>query len=79
MSVWWSLIDSALFETICREDERAGTLISVQEAGGRNRNGARQNGLETSGLSPVEGNIVRLSVAMPRWVQRKEKKKKPYV
>lgn len=53
MSVWWCLIDSAPVEAICREDERAGTLISVQEAGGRKRGiGASQKRLQTSSLSP---------------------------
>ncbi|CAB1429581.1 unnamed protein product [Pleuronectes platessa] len=37
MSVWWWLIDSALVGAICREEEGAGTLISVGEAGGRNK------------------------------------------
>ena len=73
MSVWWCLIDSALVEAICREDETAGTLISVQEAGGRKREQEQvRKAFKLAVYPPVEENVVRLSVAVPMWVQGKK-------
>lgn len=73
MSVWWCLIDSALVEAICREDETAGTLISVQEAGGRKREQEQvRKAFKLAVYPPVEENVVRLSVAVPMWVLEKK-------